>query len=460
MNIQHLESLSDAVATITGAPVNERLPDDVLLRADEIELVDMSPHALRQRMRHGNVYPPDRAHVALEHFFTEANLTALRELSLRAVAQRVEDQLEGANHATLPLVSERVMVLVDGSPRSGRAVRRAASLAGAIHAGLVALVPPAERVDDMPFDTARNLREALEVAVELGARTAQLGAGRHRGGGGCGRARPGRHAPLRAARVARQAGGTPARVARRPPLGAASRRRHPPGWRELSTTPRRRGGAPPRPLPADDDDERGGMRRLVEMGESRTPRPEPFARTHYERVRCFSSAGRRPSAGFHPAHSRVPRSGLAPGYVTSSGVAPSLSDTSTAREGEAASMLTLPPKRRGREQAACWQLLRFAAGLTRPDGTSARVPWQPSPVETTHPHRTEPPFGARILAPASMGVERGAAADRGRMRPPDACGPRTARPCCTPAPMSPPCRPPCPYTPSNRSRVRVPLLPR
>ena len=69
-------------------------------------------------------------------------------------------------------------------------------------------------------------------------------------------------------------------------------------------------------------------------------------------------------------------------------------------------MLTLPPKRRGREQAACWQLLRFAAGLTRPDGTSARVLRQPSPVETTHPHRTEPPFGGRILAPASVGVER------------------------------------------------------
>src|SRR5215218_7233433 len=61
-------------------------------------------------------------------------------------------------------------------------------------------------------------------------------------------------------------------------------------------------------------------------------------------------------------------------------------------------MLTLPPKRRGREQAACWQLLRFAAGLTRPDGTSARVPRQPSPVETTHPHRTERLFGTRILA--------------------------------------------------------------
>ncbi len=177
MNIQHLESLSDAVATITGAPVNERLPDDALLHADEIELVDMSPHALRQRMRHGNVYPPDRAQVALEHFFTETNLTALRELSLRAVAQRVEDQLEDASHATLPLVRERVMVLVDGSPRSGRAVRRAASLAGALHAGLVALVPPAVTVDAMPFDQARDLREAIAVAVDLGARLVQLGAG-------------------------------------------------------------------------------------------------------------------------------------------------------------------------------------------------------------------------------------------------------------------------------------------
>ena len=177
MNVQHLDSLSDAVATITGAPVHERLPDDVLLRAEEIELVDMSPHALRQRMRHGNVYPPDRTQIALERFFTEANLTALRELSLRAVAQRVEGQLEDVNHANLSLVCDRVMVLVDGSRGSGRAVRRAASLAGAIHAGVVALVPPPESVDAMPFDRARDLREVLDVAVELGARINQLGAG-------------------------------------------------------------------------------------------------------------------------------------------------------------------------------------------------------------------------------------------------------------------------------------------
>ena len=94
-NIQHLDSVADAVATITGAPVNERIPDEVLAAADEVELVDMSPYALRQRMRHGNVYGEERARIALDRFFTESNLTALRELSLRFVAGRVDAQLEG-----------------------------------------------------------------------------------------------------------------------------------------------------------------------------------------------------------------------------------------------------------------------------------------------------------------------------------------------------------------------------
>ena len=119
-------------------PVRERVPDEVVRAADEIELVDMSPHALRQRMRHGNVYPPDRAAIALERFFTEPNLTALRDLSLRFVAGQVDEELEGtvvarrASH--LPPVTERVMALVDESPECRRALRRAASLASALHA--------------------------------------------------------------------------------------------------------------------------------------------------------------------------------------------------------------------------------------------------------------------------------------------------------------------------------------
>lgn len=170
MNVQHLESVADAVATITGASVNERLPDDVLLGADEIELVDMSPHALRQRMKHGNIYPPERSQVALERFFTEANLTALRELALRLVAQRVEGQLEGTIAGqSLPLVTDRVLVLVDGSQASIRAIRRAAKLASALHAAFAAVVVDTPASDSRPFDRSRDLQEAIDDAVDLGA---------------------------------------------------------------------------------------------------------------------------------------------------------------------------------------------------------------------------------------------------------------------------------------------------
>jgi two-component system sensor histidine kinase KdpD len=170
LNVQHLDSVADAVATITGAPVNERLPEDVLLGADEIELVDMSPHALRQRMKHGNVYPPERTQIALDKFFTEANLTALRELALRLTAQRVEGQLEGElSGRSLPLVTDRVVVLVDGSLASIRAIRRAAKLASAIHAALIAVVVETPASGTQSFDRSRDLQEAMDDALDLGA---------------------------------------------------------------------------------------------------------------------------------------------------------------------------------------------------------------------------------------------------------------------------------------------------
>jgi two-component system sensor histidine kinase KdpD len=170
LNVQHLDSVADAVATITGAPVNERLPEDVLLGADEIELVDMSPHALRQRMKHGNVYPPERTQIALDKFFTEANLTALRELALRLTAQRVEGQLEGElSGRSLPLVTDRVVVLVDGSLASIRAIRRAAKLASAIHAALIAVVVETPASGAQSFDRSRDLQEAMDDALDLGA---------------------------------------------------------------------------------------------------------------------------------------------------------------------------------------------------------------------------------------------------------------------------------------------------
>ena len=172
-NVQHVESVADAVATITGAPVNERLPDDVLAAADEVELVDMSPHALRQRMRHGNVYPPERTQIALDRFFTEPNLTALRELSLRFVAQQVDDELGGISSASqldvLRAVGDRVLVLVDDTPVAQMALRRAARLASAIHGHLIAVVVEIASAGEPPFDRRRDLRENLDFAEDLGA---------------------------------------------------------------------------------------------------------------------------------------------------------------------------------------------------------------------------------------------------------------------------------------------------
>ncbi len=172
-NIQHLELVADAVETITGAPVRERLPDDVLEMADEIELVDMSPHALRQRIRHGNVYPPDRARVALDRFFTEANLTALRELSLRRVTQRVDEELQDIMTAIEPAgplpVGDRVMVVVEPGPGAHRVIRRAASVSAAMHVPFDALFVETPEFERLPHDRQQDLREDLEYAGDLGA---------------------------------------------------------------------------------------------------------------------------------------------------------------------------------------------------------------------------------------------------------------------------------------------------
>jgi two-component system sensor histidine kinase KdpD len=93
VNIQHLESLGDIVESITGLRQRETVPDEVVRRADQIELVDMSPEALRRRMAHGNIYKPDKIDAALSNYFRPGNLTALRELALLWVADRVDEYL-------------------------------------------------------------------------------------------------------------------------------------------------------------------------------------------------------------------------------------------------------------------------------------------------------------------------------------------------------------------------------
>jgi two-component system sensor histidine kinase KdpD len=170
-NVQHVESVADAVETILGVPVRERVPDEVVRAADDIELVDMSPHALRQRMRHGNVYPPDRAAIALERFFTEPNLMALRDLALRFVAGRVDQELEGAvsnQGLELPPVTERVMAIVDESPECRRALRRASSLSSALHASWIAVAVQTPAIQQSR-DRQQNLQANVDYAVDLGA---------------------------------------------------------------------------------------------------------------------------------------------------------------------------------------------------------------------------------------------------------------------------------------------------
>ncbi|MDI2128721.1 sensor histidine kinase KdpD [Yinghuangia seranimata] len=133
VNIQHLESLNDVVESITGVPQRETVPDAVVRRASQIELVDMSPEALRRRMAHGNVYAPEKVDAALSNYFRVGNLTALRELALLWVADRVDEylQLYRAEHdidATWP-ARERIVVGLTGGPEGGTLIRRAARIA-------------------------------------------------------------------------------------------------------------------------------------------------------------------------------------------------------------------------------------------------------------------------------------------------------------------------------------------
>jgi two-component system, OmpR family, sensor histidine kinase KdpD len=133
LNIQHLESLNDVASQVTGVEQHETLPDQVARRAGQIELVDMTPEALRRRMIHGNVYPPDRIEAALTHYFRPGNLTALRELALLWLADRVDEGLQRyrAEHgiATPWETRERIMVGVAGEADDQKVIRRAARIA-------------------------------------------------------------------------------------------------------------------------------------------------------------------------------------------------------------------------------------------------------------------------------------------------------------------------------------------
>lgn len=171
LNVQHLESRADAVRQITGAQVHETVPDSVIELADQIEIVDLTPEALRVRLDEGKVYLGERAATAAENFFKPANLTALRELALRFVAERVDTRLRElrstGKQAGIWRSGERLMVAVGPSPFSTQLVRWTRRMAAAQGAAWLAVSVESSRL--LEPEAQRRLEQNLSLARELGA---------------------------------------------------------------------------------------------------------------------------------------------------------------------------------------------------------------------------------------------------------------------------------------------------
>jgi two-component system sensor histidine kinase KdpD len=178
LNVQHIESLNDVIAQITGIAVKETLPDTVLERADEIELIDITPETLLERLTAGKVYIPAQAERALKSFFQKGNLVALRELSMRQAARRLQRDVEAARQAKASLApwgtSERLLVCVGPSPSSVRIVRATKRLASSLGCEWLAVAvdtaAAGPRSAEIKERTSRNLR----LAEQLGAETHTL----------------------------------------------------------------------------------------------------------------------------------------------------------------------------------------------------------------------------------------------------------------------------------------------
>jgi two-component system sensor histidine kinase KdpD len=170
VNVQHLESLNDSIAELTDVRVRETFPDRILEEADEVVLVDLTPEALQERLRAGKVYPKERAEAALLNFFRTENLSALRELALREVADDVEARRQTAvlDPLSQQAINERVLVLVTPEPRSQRLLRRAWRSAQRLDSDVDALWvrKPGQKLSD---EEATSLAALRRLAVVLGA---------------------------------------------------------------------------------------------------------------------------------------------------------------------------------------------------------------------------------------------------------------------------------------------------
>ena len=178
VNVQHLESLNDVVAQVTGIKVRETVPDSVLEQAEEVELIDLPAEDLRQRLKEGKVYVPEQAAEAVRNFFREGNLIALRELALRHTAERVDAQMqryrrEHAIGVTWP-VTERVMVCISPSPFAEALVRAGRRIATRLGAPWVVAWVETPASARLPEAARARVMDALHLAETLGAETVTL----------------------------------------------------------------------------------------------------------------------------------------------------------------------------------------------------------------------------------------------------------------------------------------------
>ena len=178
LNVQHLESLNDVVAQITGIAVRETVPDSIFDQADELEIADLTAEDLLQRLKEGKVYVPEQAARAIDRFFRKGNLIALRELTLRRAAQRVDAQMRGymREHGireTWP-AGDRLLVCIGPNPASTRLIRSGKRMATGLNADWVVVFVEAPGLRISPSDR-EQLATNLQLAQELGAQTVSVG---------------------------------------------------------------------------------------------------------------------------------------------------------------------------------------------------------------------------------------------------------------------------------------------
>src|SRR4051812_46022861 len=179
VNIQHLESMNDVVEAITGIEQRETIPDEVVRRADQVELVDQTPEALRRRMAHGNIYQPEKVDAALANYFRVGNLGALRELALMWTADRVDEALEEYRQAHGIVgtweTRERVVVAITGAPGGDDVIRRAARMAMRTRGDLIGVhVRPA---DGLAGPSTERLADLRRLLTELGGEYREVSGG-------------------------------------------------------------------------------------------------------------------------------------------------------------------------------------------------------------------------------------------------------------------------------------------